>query len=125
MRGIAAVRSTRREGAGAEELCAGDHEIGFTAQTVEEYEGQPRRAVLERRPGRDPRLTQQRGTGVRRADIPGAGAPAPAVPGPAQGSEGFNTMLTNTGQEIAYGQTSITDAVATLVEAAPNVLAGA
>jgi multiple sugar transport system substrate-binding protein len=42
-----------------------------------------------------------------------------------QGSEGFNTMLTNTGQEIAYGHTSITDAVATLVEAAPNVLAGA
>jgi pectin-derived oligosaccharide transport system substrate-binding protein len=42
-----------------------------------------------------------------------------------QGSEGFNTMLTSTGQEIAYGQTSITEAVAALVDAAPSVLAGA
>lgn len=42
-----------------------------------------------------------------------------------QGSEGFNTVLTRTGQEIAYGQTSITDAVAALIEAAPSTLAGA
>lgn len=41
------------------------------------------------------------------------------------GSEGFNAMLTRTGQEIAYGQTNITDAVATLIHGAPSTLAGA